>query len=678
MKTNKKIRNFNLVSIILSLILLASCTSDTTVPTITTREVSGITSNSALTGGTIASDGGTTVSSKGVCWSTTEYPRINANKITDISDSTNFISSITGLLPNTVYYVRAFATNSQGTAYGSQMTFTTTLATDSVVPTLTTTAVSSIGATTASAGGNITSDGGAPVTARGICWSTTTGPTVALTTKTSDGTGAGIFTSSITGLTVLTTYYVRAYATNSVGTVYGNEVSFKTASNPIVPTLTTTAASAISSTTANAGGNITSDGGAPVTARGICWSTTTGPTTALATKTSDGTGIGTFTSSITGLTTFTTYYVKAYATNSVGTVYGNEVSFKTTASSVLPTLSTTAASAISVTAATAGGNITSDGGAPVTARGVCWSTTTGPTTSLTTKTSDGTGIGTFTSSITGLTTSTTYYVKAYATNSVGTVYGNEISFTTTASAVLPTLSTTAASAISATAATAGGNITSDGGAGVTVRGICWSTTTGPTTALATKTSNGTGTGAFTSSITGLTAATTYYVRAYATNSTGTAYGNEISFATTAASANTAGILTITTSTATAGGGYNPSNIVAIWIKSSTGTYVKSLMVLAATRKNDLINWIANNSAKNVTDATTGATQNSYATRTCTWNGTNTSGVVVPNGNYILCMELCDGRTQYHEFAFTKGTTAVTLTPANVTSFSNISIKWTPN
>jgi uncharacterized protein (TIGR02145 family) len=95
-------------------------------------------------------------------------------------------------------------------------------------PSLTTTAASSITQTTASSGGNITSDGGVAVIDRGVCWSTSANPTIALTTKTTDGTGAGAFTSSITGLTSNTTYYVRAFATNSAGTAYGTQESFTT------------------------------------------------------------------------------------------------------------------------------------------------------------------------------------------------------------------------------------------------------------------------------------------------------------------------------------------------------------------------------------------------------------------------------------------------------------------
>lgn len=101
-----------------------------------------------------------------------------------------------------------------------------------VVPTSTTAAVISIVQTTAQSGGSVTSDGGASVTARGVCWSTTTNPTIT-NSKTSDGTGTGSFTNSLTGLTANTLYYVRAYATNSVGTAYGSEITFTTLPQPI-------------------------------------------------------------------------------------------------------------------------------------------------------------------------------------------------------------------------------------------------------------------------------------------------------------------------------------------------------------------------------------------------------------------------------------------------------------
>jgi uncharacterized protein (TIGR02145 family) len=100
-------------------------------------------------------------------------------------------------------------------------------------PSLSTTAVSSVQNTTTVSGGTISSDGGSAVTGRGVCWSTSPGPTVALATKTNNGSGTGSFTSNLSGLSKNTTYYLRAYATNGVGTAYGNEISFTTLNLPV-------------------------------------------------------------------------------------------------------------------------------------------------------------------------------------------------------------------------------------------------------------------------------------------------------------------------------------------------------------------------------------------------------------------------------------------------------------
>ena len=196
------------------------------------------------------------------------------------------------------------------------------------LPTLTTTLPSSIGTATASCGGTVITDGGTLVTARGVVWSTMPNPTIALATKTIDGTGTGVFTSMLSGLNPSITYYIKAYATNSTGTSYGNELSFSTTLTDAL-TLTTTLPSSIGTATASCGGTVITDGGTLVTARGVVWSTMPNPTIALATKTTNGTGTGMFTSVISGLNPSTTYYVKAYATNSTGTSYGNELSFAT-------------------------------------------------------------------------------------------------------------------------------------------------------------------------------------------------------------------------------------------------------------------------------------------------------------------------------------------------------------
>jgi hypothetical protein len=196
------------------------------------------------------------------------------------------------------------------------------------LPTVTSAAAISIGYTTAISGGTINNDGG-DATEGGVCWSTNSNPTVALSTKTIDWGGIGSFTSSIAGLAPGTTYYVRAYATNSVGTAYGSQVVFTTTAFSL-PIITTTAISAIANTNAISGGSVISDGGDVATVSGLVWDTSSNPTITLNTQTISSYGIGSFTSFITGLAAGTTYYVRAYATNGAGTSYGNEVIFTTT------------------------------------------------------------------------------------------------------------------------------------------------------------------------------------------------------------------------------------------------------------------------------------------------------------------------------------------------------------
>ncbi|HPW67091.1 MAG TPA: FISUMP domain-containing protein [Salinivirgaceae bacterium] len=195
------------------------------------------------------------------------------------------------------------------------------------LPTLSTEAVIDITDNTAKSGGDITSDGGAAITARGVCWGTNQPPALS-DNKTSDGTGTGKFSSVLSDLSPNTTYYVRAYATNSKGTGYGTVVSFTTRENLNLPKLSTTTVTDITETTAKSGGNITSDGGTPVTERGVCWAANNIPTIS-DNKTVDGTGIGEFSSILSDLSSNTAYYVRAYATNSEGTGYGNIISFIT-------------------------------------------------------------------------------------------------------------------------------------------------------------------------------------------------------------------------------------------------------------------------------------------------------------------------------------------------------------
>ena len=199
-------------------------------PTVTTADVTNIGETTATSGGNVTDDGGAALSARGVCWSTSQNPTISNSHTTDGNGTGSYTSNLTNLTANTTYYVRAYATNEKGTAYGEERSFTTV---EIILPSVTTNEVMNINATTASCGGNVTSDGNATVTARGVCWSEVQNPTIdnIYSEETNDGSGTGTFTSYLTNLKPYTTYYVRAYATNEKGTSYGAQKIFTTLDN---------------------------------------------------------------------------------------------------------------------------------------------------------------------------------------------------------------------------------------------------------------------------------------------------------------------------------------------------------------------------------------------------------------------------------------------------------------
>lgn len=489
-------------------------------PVLKTKEVTDVKEYSAVSGGENISDFNDAITQKGVVWSISNTPTLDKDSFTkEGSGKDNFSSTLNNLEPGTTYYVRAYATNVNGTGYGEVRSFTT----KSTIPTVNTVNITGVTSSSAQLAGSVSATGGADVTERGFVYSKATNPTIS-STKVTCGTGAGEYSSTLNELDYATTYYVRAYAINAVGVAYGSELSFNTAA--IAASITTTAVSEITSTTAVSGGTITNDGGSFVQQKGIIWSTSHNPTTALNTKTSEGTGNTAFSSSMTGLKPNTTYYVRAYVTTGISTEYGNEVSFTTEKG--LAQISTSTATNIGTTSVTLGGNVSFDGGLSVTERGVVWSTSQNPTTSSSKKT-NGTGEGEYTCDITGLYPGTIYYFRAYAINSAGTVYGEEKSFTT--NIALATVTTASVTDITVTTAKCGGNITNAGGGNITAKGIVWSTEQNPTISLSTRTTDGSGTGSFNSNLANLKKGQIYYVRAYATNEAGTAYGEQKTFRT---------------------------------------------------------------------------------------------------------------------------------------------------
>lgn len=509
-----KVRNSIFGIIALVTLCVIGCKKDPLFDTteITTKQVTSITGSSAVSGGEITSDGFPTISKRGVCYGTSHEPTMNdRTAVHSNSGLGSFWVTMTDLLENTTYYVRAFAWNSTGAIYGEEYSFTTPykpiISSSEVIECLNTSAKIKV---------ELESDGNAP-TKRGVCWSVHELPSVDDSVAYVDSTGTGVFIGTITELQPRTVYYIRSFATNAAGIMYGEQLEIKTLNLPIVETIKI---DNITDVNADCYAQvIDSDAGIDLLECGICWSTKSAPTiddSKIATNL-DG-RFGEYTLKIADLTKGTRYFIRSYAINSMGISYSDEVSFTTWD---VPTITTNNATNITDKNITCGGTLTFDGGTPVTEKGLCWSTSANPTIENN-KLQISEGEETFSGTITGLTRGTIYYIRAYATNVVGTNYGEEIAITTH---TLATVSTITPSDISYTSAILRGIVTADGGTAVTERGFCWSTSANPTISNNKKVVVS-GIGTFSANITGLNDGATYYVRAYAINSVGTTYGEQ--------------------------------------------------------------------------------------------------------------------------------------------------------
>ncbi len=345
---------------------------------------------------------------------------------------------------------------------------------------------------------------------------------VATVTVSSASLAAGSYSATIT--------ITDGNAGNSPQTI---AVDLTMSEGAAIPSLGTASAANITAITADLGANIPNTNGATVTERGVYWSTVNGftpPGQGTKVSESGSYGNGAFSVTATGLNPGTVHYFQAFAVNSEGTNYLAQSSFLT------------APAAPGASAAT---SVSSSG---FTAN---WTAATGATNYILDVAEDS-GFSTYVSgyqnfvagsatalAISGLNPATPYYYRVRAQNETG-ISSNSATITATTSAQAPVVTTAAISNLTESSVNSGGEVTSDGGASVTSRGVAYGTSANPTTS-GSKTSDGTGTGAFNSSITGLTPGTVYYARAYAVNSAGTSYGSQIIFTTTCFSASVTGV-----------------------------------------------------------------------------------------------------------------------------------------
>ena len=499
------------------------------MPEVKTLEVmnKNIGTGTATFKGSILSLGDLGYTERGFAYATVHNPTIGDSKIKAEGNGVGeFSATATQLEEGKVYYIRAYATNSKSTVYGEEIEMDYT----AVMPVVKTVSIVSknIAEGVATFKGNVVSLGDLACIERGFVYSTTNTPTIDNNKITASGTGTGTFTATASQLQEGKTYYIRAFVTNKKGTVYGEELTMDyTAGMPEVKTLEV-ANKNIGAGTATFKGSILSLGDLGYTERGFAYATVHNPTIGDSKIKAEGSGIGEFSATASALVEGNTYYIRAYATNSKSTVYGEEVEMDYTA--VMPVVKTVSivSKNIAEGVATFKGEAVSLGDLACTERGFVYSTTNTPTIDNNKVTASGTGTGTFTATASQLQEGKTYYIRAFVTNKKGTVYGEELTMDYTAGMPeVKTLEVTNKN-IGAGTATFKGSILSLGDLGYTERGFAYATVHNPTIGDSKVKAEGSGTGEFSATATQLEEGKVYYIRAYATNSKGTIYGEEVS------------------------------------------------------------------------------------------------------------------------------------------------------
>ena len=215
-----------------------------TPPTVSSSKVGTITHSSATVYGNVVSDGGAEITERGVVYSTSPNPTTADRKVQCDSGVGSFECTLTSLSPGTTYYVRSYAVNKIGVAYGEEVQFVT----PAIIPSLTICTVSDITASTATIISNVLTTGGAEITEHGFVYSSLPNPTLETSNVYKSSDHYGWYQCTLTSLDYATVYYVRSYAVNEVGVAYGEEVSFKTLA--ILPTVGASSVSNITSSSA--------------------------------------------------------------------------------------------------------------------------------------------------------------------------------------------------------------------------------------------------------------------------------------------------------------------------------------------------------------------------------------------------------------------------------------------
>lgn len=509
------------------------------LPYVVTKLGATSTATSAVLPGEVINDGGVNIRERGLCWSKTS--------LLDLCTSASTVGigpytvNATNLSPLSTYYYRAYAINDQGTSYGVIYSFLT----QSPLYNIPTVRINNV--TTYSHSitidAEVIDDGYSTITDRGIVYNTgTSTPTIServFVSLPEPGT-IGPFSCNITGLTHSQIYSYNSFAINVIcGITYGESGTTETLF-PYPPVVTTNYTPNITYNSVDVLCELVSNDGSTndpihgVDYLGVVYSTdilnlpTTGDTILL--NSPYPFSIGSYTMYVTGLTHETNYHFRAFAMNTLysgdTTSYGQSLLGTTSSLPVAPTVTISSVPYIHTYNAYVNNTIVSNGGSPITSKGIYYST--GNTVTVYDTFLYATGTTTWTSILTGLTPMTDYSIMAEVTNDFGTGRSSMTGFTTLPMLFPPTVTLSYISTTS-TGTTLSGNVTNNGNATILARGIIYSgVTTGGWLTL----SYTPDTGIWNSNITGLTNSNTYYAKAYAINMTGTSYSDIVTWSTT--------------------------------------------------------------------------------------------------------------------------------------------------
>lgn len=501
------------------------------LPKIETLEINDIRRTFAKVALLLKSNGNIQIKRQGIVMDTLPNPDLKKQVYeTKSNDFEKQYVELKNLKSAKTYYLRAFAVNEMGTVYGEQKSFTTLKTYKK--PSIETQKIVSISYTQITVEMQLKSSGGLEVLKQGVVIDTKANPD---TTKTKVETPAHIFekqTAEINNLQAETIYYLRTFAVNKMGISYGQELQVKTK----IPTIATTNILEI----ANVGIRETSviihleaNGGAKVNKQGVVFSENPNPNLENAEVTEVNNELKTQPIELKNLKQHTKYYLRSFAINAKGTAYSKQKEFTTLKEIKLPSIEIFAAKNISNKSAEISIKLIANGGENIKNMGIAYAETTKPDTNKSVVKTNNYSIEKQVLNVSNLKEKTTYYARAFAVNSKGINYSQEITFTTEESVKLPSIEIFAAKNISNNSAKISLQLLSNGRDNITNMGIVYAESTNPDTNQNTiKTSNYSNEQQ-TLSLSGLKKNTTYYARAFAVNSKGISYSLEISFTTLA-------------------------------------------------------------------------------------------------------------------------------------------------